>query len=87
MINKIIKEFIFKIVKFDKNPDKVKLLKIQNELEKRGINEKNVSELIKELSKEQKQKLESLYKDQIKKFELSLQNHKNKIISIRNKFA
>lgn len=44
---------------------------------------KNVSELI----KEQKQKLESLYKDQIKKFELSLQNHKNKIISIRKKFA
>ena len=72
-------------IKFEEDPDISKLLKIQDELERRGINEKNAFELTKDLSEEQKKKLETLYKDQIKEFELSLENYKNKIISIRKK--
>lgn len=81
------KNSFLKSIKFDDDPDKAKLLKIQDELEKRGINEKNAFELTKDLSEEQKQKLETLYKEQIKEFELSIQNYKNKIISIRKKLA
>lgn len=81
------KNSFLKSIKFDEDPDKAKLLKIQDELEKRGINEKNAFELTKDLSEEQKQKLETLYKEQIKEFELSIQNYKNKIISIRKKLA
>lgn len=79
------KNSFFKSIKFEEDPDTVQLLKIQDELERRGINAKNAFELTKDLSEEQKQKLETLYKDQIKKFELSLENYKNKIISIRKK--
>ena len=39
------------------------------------------------LSEEQKQKLETLYKDQIREFELSIRNYKNKIMSIRKRLA
>ena len=81
------KNSFFKTIKIDENPDKAKLLKIQEELEKRGINEKNAFELTKDLSEEQKQKLETLYKEQIKEFELSIENYKNKIINIRRKLA
>ena len=59
------KNSFLKSIKFDEDPDTAKLLKIQDELEKRGINEKNAFELTKDLSKEQKQKLEALYKEQI----------------------
>lgn len=79
-------EFL-KSIKFKVDPDKAKLLKIQDELEKRGINEKNAIELTKNLSEEQKQKLEVLYKQQIEELELSIQNYKNKIIAIRKKLA
>lgn len=81
------KNSFLKSIKFEEDPDEAKLLKIQNELEKRGINEKNAYELTKDLSEEQKHKLETLYKDQIKEFELSLENYKNKIISIRKKLG
>ena len=80
------KEDLFlKSIKVEEDPDTVKLLKIQDELERRGINAKNAFELTKDLSEEQKQKLETLYKEQIKKYKLSLENYKNKIISIRKK--
>ena len=76
-----------KSIKFTEDPDRAKLLKIQDELEKRGINEKNAFELTKNLSDIQKQKLEILYKEQIKEFEQNIQNFKNKIISVRKKLA
>lgn len=81
------KNLFLESIKFQEAPDTVKLLKIQNELEKRGINAQNAFELTKDLSEEEKQKLETLYKDQIKELELSLEEHKNKIISLRNKLA
>ena len=81
------KKTFLKSIKFEEDPDKAKLLKIQDELEKRGINEKNAFELTKDLSEEQKQKLETLYKDQIREFELSIRNYKNKIMSIRKRLA
>lgn len=81
------KNSFFKSIKFEEDPDTVKLLKIQDELERRGINAKNAFELTKDLSEEQKKKLETLYKNQIKEFELSLENYKNKIISIRKKLG
>lgn len=81
------KNSFYKSIKLDEDPDIAKLLKIQDELERRGINVKNAFELTKDLSEEQKQKLETLYTDQIRDFELSIQNYKNKIISIRKKLA
>lgn len=81
------KNSFFKSIKIDEDPDEAKLLKIQDELEKRGINKKNAFELTKDLSEEQKRKLEILYKEQINEFELSIKNYKNKIIDIRRKLA
>lgn len=67
--------------------DITKLLKIQNELERIGINEENVYRLTKDLTAEQKRKLELLYENQIKKFETSIDSYKNKIILMRQKLG
>jgi len=78
------REFINSI-KYEKDNEKCMLLKIQEELEKIGINKENILYLTKNLTKEQKQRLEDLYKEQIKKYEIRFENYKNKIISIRKK--
>ena len=65
------------------DPDRDLLLKIQNELEKRGINKENAKLLTKDLSPEQKIKLENLYIKQIADYEKSIKNYKNKIVEIR----
>lgn len=65
------------------DPDRDLLLKIQNELEKRGINTENAKLLTKDLSSEQKTKLENLYIKQIADYEKSIKNYKNKIVEIR----
>lgn len=70
-------------IKIPKDPDMDKLLKIQEEIEKVGINKANIFELTKDLTQEQKQKLVNLYKKQIAEYEDSIQKYKNKIISIR----
>ena len=73
----------FKRIKYTEDPDKAKLLKIQDDLEKKGINKENVIRLTKDLSELQKQKLEILYKEQIDNYKLSINNSKNKILKIR----
>ncbi len=70
-------------IKHNEDPDNILLLKIQDELEKKGINYDNAYELTKNLTNEQKIKLSNLYKEQINNFESSIENSKNKIISIR----
>ena len=72
-----------KRIKYTEDPDKAKLLKIQDDLERKGINKENVIQLTKDLSELQKQKLESLYKEQIENYKLSINNSKNKILKIR----
>lgn len=72
-------------IKFEQDPDREKLLNIQDEIEKRGINRKNVIELTKDLSDLQKQKLVALYKEQINALETSIKSYKNKIIAIKGK--
>lgn len=67
--------------------DITKLLKIQNELERIGINKENVYRLTKDLTAEQKRKLELLYENQIKKLETSIDSYKNKIILMRQKLG
>lgn len=73
----------FKHIKYTEDPDKAKLLKIQDDIERKGINKENVIQLTKSLSELQKQKLEKLYKEQIEKYKLSINNSKNKILKIR----
>lgn len=73
----------FKRIKYTEDPDKAKLLKIQDDLERKGINKENVLQLTKDLSELQKQKLEILYKEQIDNYKLSINNSKNKILKIR----
>ena len=72
-----------KSIKFEEDPDKQKLLAIQEELEKIGINKKNIFKLTKDLSASQKEKLELLYKEQINELEQSIEKSKNRIILIR----
>lgn len=78
------KKFL-KTVNSNEDPDFIELQKIQQQLEIIGINEANVLKLTKHLSNEQKQKLEILYKYQIKEYELAMTKHKEKIISIKEK--
>lgn len=73
-----------KSIKYEEDEEKLKLLKIQEELEQKGISKKNIFNLTRGLSENQKQKLEDLYKVQIRELELSTENCKNKIISMRN---
>ena len=76
-----------KSIKFEVDPDKQKLLAIQEELEKIGINKKNIFKLTKDLSASQQEKLELLYKEQINELEQSIEKSKNRIILIRKKLA
>ena len=80
------KEF-FKSIKVEEDPDRVRLLEIQDELERMGINQRNVFELTKDLTKKQKQKLENLYREQIRSYEINIENYRNKIISIRKRIS
>ena len=80
-------ENFLKMLKFEEDQELKELLNIQEELERIGINRKDLQELTKSLSKEQKQRLEDLYKEQIKKLEEDIKNEKNKIIEIRQKIA
>lgn len=78
------KEFV-QSIKFEEDKEKTMLLNIQDELEKREINKKNVHELTKDLTQEQKERLEELYKTQIKEYETSLENYKRQILKLRKK--
>lgn len=77
------KQEFFNNLRNQQDPDRDLLLKIQNELEKRGINKENAKLLTKDLSLEQKIKLENLYIKQIADYEKSIKNYKNKIVEIR----
>lgn len=81
------KQEFFNNLRNQQDPDRDLLLKIQNELEKRGINKENAKLLTKDLSSEQKAKLENLYINQITDYEKSIDNYKSKIVEIRKKFA
>ena len=70
-------------IKFEEDPDKAMLLKIQDDLEKNGINAENAYNLTKNLSDIQKSKLLSLYKEQIAFYKTSIEKYKNKILAIR----
>lgn len=77
----------FKSIKFEEDPEKTMLLKIQDDFEKMGIDRENAYKLTKDLTDEQKIKLEGLYREQIKAYQISINNYKNKIIGIRKKLA
>ena len=76
-----------KSIKFEEDPDKQKLLAIQEDLEKIGITKKNIFKLTKDLSASQQEKLELLYKEQINDLEQSIEKSKNRIILIRKKLT
>lgn len=81
------KQEFFNNLRNQQDPDRDLLLKIQNELEKRGINKENAKLLTKDLSSEQKAKLENLYINQIADYEKSIKNYKNKIVEIRKQIV
>jgi len=83
--NILIKYFFKESLKFKQDEEKLELLRIQRELEKEGITIQLVQKLTKHLSKEQRNKLIELYKNQINNLEDSLQNYKRKILEIRKK--
>lgn len=82
-----IKNGFFNDIKFEEDLDMEMLLKIQDEIEKTGINQKNIYELTKNLTEKQKYKLKKLYEEQIEDYEKTIENCKNKIIKIRNNLA
>ena len=72
-------------IKYTEDPDKKDLLKIQEELDKIGINKKNAFLLTKDLSEIQKRKLLNLYKEQIASLNTNINNYKGRIIKIRKR--
>jgi len=79
------KNSFLKNIQFEEDPDKATLLKIQEDLEEKGINAENIYMLTKNLSEIQKNKLLDLYEEQIKVYEASIKNYKNNIMAIRKK--
>lgn len=77
------KEKFLNSIKYSEYNNKIKLLKIQKELVKMGINKENIELLTKDLSEDEKQKLEDLYEMQINQINSNIENYKNKIIKIR----
>lgn len=82
-----VKDKFLNDIKFEEDLDMEMLLKIQDEIEKTGINQKNIYELTKNLTEKQKYKLKKLYEEQIEDYEKTIENCKNKIIKIRNNLA
>ena len=76
-----------KSIKIELDEEKQLLLKIQNEIEEKGINKNTIILLTQDLSEEQKNRLKQLYKEQINDIKLSTQNYKQKIIKIKKKLA
>lgn len=72
-----------KSIKIENNKEQDLLLKIQDEIELHGINERTVFLLTQNLSKEQKEKFKQLYIEQINTIKQSTENYKNKIIKIK----
>ena len=77
------KNSFLKNIKFEEDPDKAMLLKLQDDLEKNGINAENAYKLTKNLSETQKNKLLNLYKEQIRMYEDSIKKYKDKILAIK----
>ena len=73
----------FNSLKFTEDPEEKKLLKIQEDLEKIGINQKNAYNLTKELTEVQKEKLLQLYNVQIDALNTKIERVKSDIIKIR----
>lgn len=80
------KEKFLNSIKYSEYNSKIKLLKIQKELVKIGINKENIVLLTKDLSEDEKQKLEDLYEMQINQLNSNIENYKNKIIKIRRNY-
>lgn len=76
-----------KSIKIEPDKEKEMLLKIQDEIEKKGINKTVVLELTKQLTLDQKNRLKELYKQQIKDYEESTENYRKQIIEIKKKLA
>lgn len=72
-------------IKVEKDEEKELLLKIQDEIEEKGINKNTVMLLTQELSEEQKQRLKQLYIEQINDIKRSTQNYKQSIIKMKKK--
>ena len=70
-------------IKYIEDPERKELLKIQEKLEKMGINKENIYLLTKNLSKTQKSRLLELYKEQINSLNIRINNYKKKIIKIK----
>lgn len=81
------KNLFLNYIKFKEDPDKAMLLKIQDDLEKKGINAENAYNLTKNLTDNQREKLINLYEEQIRNYETSLNNHKDRILAIRKQLA
>ena len=66
-------------------PDKEKemLLRIQDEIEEKGVTLENVFELTKNLTESQKILLKQLYIEQLENLNNSVENYKKKILKIR----
>lgn len=67
-------------------PDKEKemLLKIQDQIERKGITPNKVLELTKNLNENEKQRLKQLYREQIDDLNSSTENYKEKILKIKS---
>ncbi len=76
-------EFI-ESIKIVDDKEKENLLKIQDEIEKRGINKENILALTKNLSDNQKNALKQLYREQIEELNFSTQQYKKKILKIKS---
>ncbi len=59
------------------------LLRIQDEIEEKGITPENVFELTKNLTESQKDLLKQLYIGQIENLNNSVENYKKKILKIK----
>ena len=74
---------LFNSLKYTEDPEEKKLLKIQEDLEKIGINQKNAYNLTKELTEVQKEKLLQLYNVQIDSLNAKIERLRNDIIKIK----
>lgn len=73
-----------KSIKIEEDQEEQKLLKIQREIKEKGFNRENVYNLTKDLTEEQKQKLEDLYMNQINELEIVVKKYKDKIFNTKN---
>ena len=70
-------------IKFEEDPDKAELMKIQSMIKNNNNSKEYISKVIRDLNEEQIQKLKALYERDIERLNTRINSNKRKMMSLK----